>query len=546
MQVSRLTEAGGPTAAVIALHNPNIQVSVLDRDGHRIGRWNSAHLPIQEPELDKVVRAVRDGAILVDCGRSLQRSPNLVFTTDSKESLSKADMIFLAVNTPTKAFGCGAGKATNMDALDGATRDIAQYAKDGVIVVEKSTVPCGTARRISSSVSVCSPPVCLHLPSQLCSINPEMVFEVLSNPEFLSEGKAIEDLLQPDRIIIGSSQTTSGKAAASALAGLYTTWVAKSKILQVNSCSSELSKLVANAMLAQRISSINSISAICEATGADITEVARSIGSDPRIGSKFLEAGLGYGGSCFKKDIASLIYLAESLGLEEVAEYWHQVNTINEMQRKRFATSVIRQLDENLIGRKIALLGFSFKKATGDTRESLAVDVINQLLLERPTEIAIFDPYCSRGDIRRELRAKIPEYAKAASAEVKVYEEVYAACDKADAILIITDCDQFKCEMPTQSTRSEVEASIQCYADELTLPRGSTYQLLPRPQCSEGCMGCESMKGPAQDSARHQVDWRRVAAGMKQPWWVFDGRCVLDVDIMKELGFEIRSIGRRN
>lgn len=298
-------------------------------------------------------------------------------------------------------------------------------------------------------------------------------------------------------------------------------------------------------MLAQRISSINSISAICEETGADINEISRSIGLDPRIGSKFLQAGLGFGGSCFRKDIASLTYLARSLGLEEVAEYWDQVNGMNELQRRRFTSKVIRQLDENLIGKKIALLGFAFKKGTGDTRESLAVDIVSQLLQERPAEISIFDPYCKKEDILRELDMDLQSQSEAPYGNVRVHEDVYAACEGADAVLIVTDCDQFKCEEEAVSpTRSVVRNMVQGKANELVMPTGESFELLLPPQCPEGCKQCYAASGGRQ-SARTRVDWRAIAAGLKQPKWIFDGRCVLNVEVMEELGFRVQCVGSR-
>jgi len=276
-----------------------------------------------------------------------------------------------------------------MVALEGATRDIAMAAKPGAIIVEKSTVPCRTAQIVRDTLEV-------HRPG--------VEFEILSNPEFLAEGTAIRDLLNPDRILIGSSQTPSGLAAAATLKEVYAAWVDRSKIVTVNLWSSELAKLVANAMLAQRISSINTVSAICEQTGADVDEIAKAIGLDGRLGSKFLKAGLGFGGSCFKKDILSLCYLADTLHLEEVADYWMQVLTINEFQRNRFVKRVVSNLHGTLIGKKITIFGYAFKKDTSDTRESPAVEVVKSLLADNPSEIAIFDPLCNPEDVKDEIK----------------------------------------------------------------------------------------------------------------------------------------------
>jgi UDPglucose 6-dehydrogenase len=345
--------------------------------------------------LNEIVRVARDGTYATTLKRDDNstvelpaRQPNLFFSTEVAAGISEADMVFLSVNTNTKVAGIGAGAATNMVALESATIDIAMAAKPGAIIVEKSTVPCRTAQIVRDTLQV-------HRPG--------VSFEILSNPEFLAEGTAVKDLLNPDRILIGSAQTKSGLAAAAALTEVYAAWVDRSKIMTVNLWSSELAKLVANAMLAQKISSINTISAICEQTGADVDEIAGAIGRDSRLGPKFLKAGLGFGGSCFKKDILSLVYLAETLNLEEVADYWRQVITINEYQRNRFVKRVVRNLNGTLIGKKISILGYAFKKNTSDTRESPAVEVVKSLLADNPAEIAIFDPKCNPEDVKDEI-----------------------------------------------------------------------------------------------------------------------------------------------
>ncbi|KAJ9604672.1 hypothetical protein H2200_010786 [Cladophialophora chaetospira] len=538
---------GGPTAAVIALHNPKVGVEVLDRDHRRIERWNSAHLPIHEPGLNEIVRLTRDGAIFSASSESerdsdrpdnsshhvSRRGPNLFFTCDTQVSISTADMIFLAVNTPTKTSGVGAGRATNMRALDGAVKDVALYAKPGTIIVEKSTVPCGTAQRIRN---------------MLDALRPGVPFEVLSNPEFLSEGTAVKNLMSPDRVIIGSSGTSAGKLAADALASLYAGWIPSSQILQVNAWSSELSKLVANAMLAQRISSINSISAICEATGADVEEVARSIGLDSRIGPQFLKAGLGFGGSCFRKDIASLTYLAESLGLEEVAHYWSQVNAINIMQRDRFARKVLRRFNENLSGKKITLMGFAFKRNTSDARESPAADVISTLLDEQPNEIAIFDPYCVEEEMMQEIKAVIAE-----TSFIQIYTDPYEACKDSNAILVMTDCDQFR-NAPLRGvhsiTTSEADSSSIGPSPDLRPQQAgylgndfAKYMLALQPSCVDNCPDCRwKARGPV---SIEPVEWARIVYSMREPKWIFDGRGIIDVDEMEKLGgVRVDSIGK--
>ncbi|GFF36389.1 UDP-glucose 6-dehydrogenase [Aspergillus udagawae] len=536
---------GGPTAAVLALYNPSIAVEVLDRDPVRIRKWKSPHLPVHEPGLVDVVRVTRDGAEIVNNETTsqvnatrLKRRANLFFTSDSVASISRADMIMLAVNTPTKTFGLGAGRATNMAAIDEAVRQIAIYAKPGTIIVEKSTVPCGTAQRIRN---------------MLATLRPGVPFEVLSNPEFLSEGSAIENLISPDRVLIGSSGTPSGQHAARTLAQIYSSWVPSSRILEVNAWSSELAKLVANAMLAQRISSINSISAICEKTGAEVDQVAQAIGLDARIGAQFLKAGLGFGGSCFRKDIASLTYLAESLGLEDVAHYWSQVNVMNEMQRSRFARKVIERFDGNLTGRKIAMLGFAFKKNTGDTRESLAADVIRLLLEEKPMEIAIFDPFCHEKDIMREVEGVCGALD---GRVVKVFPDPYHACSQADAVLIISDCDQFR-NMPTKSKLNAFAPRTENKAVD-TLPKaiaskdpeediwscnGLSYRLPPQEACEDDCEACRSTA--SHPTATEPVEWARIAYNMKAPKLVIDGRGILDVHEMEKLGVHVDAVGRR-
>jgi UDPglucose 6-dehydrogenase len=509
-----------------------------------------------------------------------KRLPNLIFTSDSRSSISKADIVFLAVNTPTKTFGLGAGKASNMTALDEAVKEVAIHAKPSTIIVEKSTVPCGTAQRIRQMVNlhlnlilVCITSIyipfnsCELNPTQLETLRPSMQFEVLSNPEFLSEGTAIENLMRPDRVLIGSSSTPSGRLAATALSNVYASWIPRSRILSINAWSSELAKLVVNAMLAQRISSINSISAICEVTGADVDEIAKSIGLDPRIGPQFLKAGLGFGGSCFRKDISSLSYLAESLGLDEVGHYWSQINSINELQRHRFARKVIQHFNENLVGKKIALLGFAFKKNTGDTRESLAVDVIKTLLEERPAEIAIFDPCCREADILREIDPICMSAFSRARDDciVKVYPEPYQACSQANAVLVITDCDQFRntpSKNTTQRTRtakpspSENENTYIFKADpftpttdsESTMSLSYQYNLPPPPPCASDCPDCAwdvQSEKPSSVPSQETLEWARIAYGMKEPKWVFDGRAMLDVAGLERLGVNVDQLGRR-
>ncbi|KAF8592834.1 hypothetical protein BDV93DRAFT_357401, partial [Ceratobasidium sp. AG-I] len=356
---------GGPTCAVIALKCPDITVTIVDLNQARVDAWNSEdfNLPIYEPGLEDVVREAR--------GR------NLFFSTDVDKGIQEADLIFVSVNTPTKKSGVGAGFAADLNYVELATRRIAQVSNSSKIVVEKSTVPCRTAESMRTILEANSKPGCR--------------FDILSNPEFLAEGTAITDLFGPDRVLIGSLQSEEGKSACASLRDVYAHWVPTERILTVGLWSSELSKLAANAMLAQRISSINALSAICEATGANIDEVAHAVGRDSRVGPKFLKASVGFGGSCFQKDILNLVYLSESLHLPEVAAYWRQVVEMNDHQKRRFSKRVVDTLFNTITGKRIAVLGFAFKADTGDTRESAAITLIQHFQQENAL-VNVYDP----------------------------------------------------------------------------------------------------------------------------------------------------------
>ncbi len=353
---------GGPTMAVIAAKCPDIDVVVADIDAERIRAWQSGDPPIFEPGLREVVRSA--------AGR------NLSFTTDVAGSVEAADVIFVSVNTPTKTFGEGAGKASDLQYWEATARTIRAHAKTPKIVVEKSTLPVRTAEAMARILN---------------SKSDGVTFDVLSNPEFLAEGSAIADLEIPDRVLIGGEDSDRGRRAIEVLAGIYARWVPADRILKTNVWSSELSKLAANAMLAQRVSSINALSELCEATEADITEVARAVGMDRRIGAEFLKASVGFGGSCFKKDILNMVYLCEHFGLQSVADYWLQVVRINDHQQKRFARKIVSTMFNTVVGKRIALFGFAFKADTGDTRESPANSVCRQLVEER-ARVVVTDP----------------------------------------------------------------------------------------------------------------------------------------------------------
>jgi len=449
---------GGPTCCVIAQQCPHIAVTVVDKDPERIAAWNSTRLPIYEPGLDKVVEEVR--------GR------NLHFSTDIEAAIRGADLIFISVNTPTKSFGMGKGKAADLRYVEIAARMIADTVEEAAglkIVVEKSTVPVRAAESISHILEH-------NTKAGVC-------YQVLSNPEFLAEGTAIQDLLHPDRVLIGGEQTGEGRAAIEALAEVYSHWVAREQIITMNTWSSELSKLAANAFLAQRISSINSLSAICEASGADVSEVALAVGKDTRIGPKFLQASVGFGGSCFQKDILNLVYISECLNLPEVADYWSQVISLNNYQRDRFARRIVEGLFNTVTGKRIALFGFSFKKDTGDTRESAAI-YICQRLLEEGARLAVYDPVVTKEQVREELTRVVPE--DQVKKLVTSCKSPYSASESSHAVVVCTEWDEFK-----------------------------------------------------------TLDWKKIYEAMMKPAFVFDGRKILPHEDLVNLGFSVETIGKQ-
>lgn len=440
--------------AMIALKCPEVTVTLVDISASRIAAWNSDKLPIYEPGLDKVVTACRD--------------KNLFFSTEVDKGIQEADIIFVAVNTPTKKVGIGAGRAADLTYWELAARRIAQVAETPKIVVEKSTVPIKTAEAISAV---------LHGAGKTR-------FDVLSNPEFLAEGTAISDLDAPDRVLIGSTTDDAGSRASQTLADIYAHWVPREKILPTNIWSSELSKLVANSFLAQRVSSINAVSAICEASGADVDEVARAVGMDSRIGSQFMKASVGFGGSCFQKDILNLVYLCESMGLSEVASYFHQVVHMNDVQKERFVTRIIHGLFNTVTGKKIALLGFAFKKDTGDTRESASIEICRRLIEEK-AQICIYDPQVEAEQIWMDLTYACKMDKTEVEKYVTLSPDSYSACADAHAIALSTEWDEFK-----------------------------------------------------------ELDFKRVYDVMTKPSFIFDGRNILDHALLRELGFIVYAIGK--
>jgi UDPglucose 6-dehydrogenase len=436
--------------AMIALKAPDIEVRVVDMNAARIAAWESGTLPIYEPGLDEVVQKTR--------------GKNLHFSTDVKGAIAGADIIFVAVNTPTKTYGVGAGRAADLRFIESVARTIAECATTPKIIVEKSTIPVKTAETIKDI---------------LAANGKGVKFQVLSNPEFLAEGTAIVDLQNPDRVLIGGERTPEGAAAIESLVSVYARWVPRERIITTNLWSSELSKLVANAFLAQRISSINSISALCEATGADVDEVANAIGRDSRIGPKFLKASVGFGGSCFQKDILNLVYLCEHFGLPEVAAYWEGVVKMNDWQKHRFTTKIVRALYNSVAGKRIGVLGFAFKKDTNDTRESAAIAVCRDLIAEQAI-VTVYDPKVPADEIRRDILGKDGQ-----STLLHIATSAYQAAEGAHALAVATEWDEFK-----------------------------------------------------------TLDFAKIYGAMSKPAFVFDGRNILDLQKLRDLGFRATGIGK--
>jgi UDPglucose 6-dehydrogenase len=448
---------GGPTMAVIAQKCPDIKVTVVDLNEARIAAWNDKdvnNIPIYEPGLNEMVGNVR--------------GKNLFFSTEVDKAIDEADLIFISVNTPTKTYGTGKGMAADLKHIELCARQIAKVAKNNKIIVEKSTLPVRTAEALKSILD---------------NTGNGVQFQILSNPEFLAEGTAVEDLLSPDRVLIGGETTPEGQEAIKSLVDVYANWVPRERILTTNVWSSELSKLVANAFLAQRVSSINAISELCEKTEANVSEVAKAIGMDSRIGPKFLKASVGFGGSCFQKDILNLVYISKAFGLHEVADYWEQVIIMNDHQKKRFSKNIVQTLYNTVSGKKITFLGWAFKKDTNDTRESAAIYVADDLINEQ-ANIALFDPKVSQKQVLSDLDYLDTRKSADNEKHIKSYDNPYDACKNAHAIAILTEWDEFK-----------------------------------------------------------EYDWQRIYDNMLKPAFVFDGRNILDGEKLKVIGFNFQSIG---
>jgi len=448
---------GGPTMAVIAQKCPHIKVTVVDINASRIAAWNDDdlnNLPVFEPGLDTIVKEAR--------GR------NLFFSTEVDKAIDEAEMIFISVNTPTKTYGKGKGMAADLKYIELCARQIARVSKQNKIIVEKSTLPVRTASAIKSILE---------------NTGNGVEFQILSNPEFLAEGTAVTDLMLPDRVLIGGDTHEEGQKAIQSLVDIYANWIPKERILTTNIWSSELSKLTANAFLAQRVSSINAMSEICEKTGADVNEVSKAIGMDSRIGSKFLKASVGFGGSCFQKDILNLVYIAKSYGLNEVADYWEQVILMNEHQKNRFSDNIVSTLYNTVSGKKITFFGWAFKKDTNDTRESAAIKVADNLLNEQ-ANISVYDPKVAVERIYADL-----DYLNTRASEenrelLAVSSDPYQAIHQSHAIAVLTEWDEFK-----------------------------------------------------------GYDWQRIYNNMQKPAFIFDGRGILDQRVLEDIGFTYYKIG---
>ena len=451
---------GGPTMAIIAKYCPEINVNVVDINPERISQWNErdlSNLPIYEPGLKEIVGKCR--------------GKNLNFSTNIRKYISEADLIFISVNTPTKTKGIGSGQAIDLKYVESSSREISKYAKGHTIVVEKSTLPVKTAQTIKAILDASV--------KEKNDLGEGKTFSVLSNPEFLAEGTAINDLENPDRVLIGGDD----KEAINALANIYSRWIEKIKVLTTDLWSSELSKLISNAFLAQRISSINTISALCESTGAKIKDVSLAVGMDQRIGKYFLNSGPGFGGSCFKKDISNLVYISNHYGLFEVAEYWQKVLDINSWQQSRFVELIVKTMFGTIASKTIAILGFAFKANTNDTRESPAIYICKKLI-EEGAFLKIYDPKVKYSQIKKDL---LCDEQKVERGEWIYSNSIYETFNNADAAVFLTEWEEFEL-----------------------------------------------------------LNWEAIATKMRKPSWVFDTRSILNMEDVKKSGINIWQVGYGN
>lgn len=517
---------------MIAYQCPDTLVTIVDVDQRRIDAWNSDSLPMYEPGLEDILASIRQRPTQIAQSESGEDMSNLRFSTDIEQAINDADIIVLCIDTPTKSFGIGKGVAPDLSNIQAAVRTIARVATSDKIVVEKSTVPCGTAELIRDLVSF----TCVQLKrdkaneNQLQSGSPHQVrFEVLSNPEFLSEGTTITDLLHPSRVLIGCQQTPSGTKAAAALSAIYEAWVPRDRIKTMDCWSSELSKLAANAMLAQRLSSINSLSAICEAVGGDVDSLSMACGLDPRLGPAMLKSGLGWGGGCFEKDVLDLVYIARTLGLDAVADYWASVIEMNNEQKTRFLRRILSCMHGSVRGKSIAILGFAFKKNTSDTKKSPAIPVVRGLLAEG-ARISIYDPMVPSTTILADL-APLSDRERA---QLHIRETAYEACDNADAVAIVTEWDEFR--MAETRKRSSTQSTLTDDEQDWTTQQPPTSRCLT-PDSEENLF-------TASPVTRESVDWEHIVHRMQNPKFVFDGRNILPGERMEALGCRYVRVGR--
>lgn len=567
---------GGPTCAVIAYKCPNVDVTIADLNADRIKQWNGFDLPFFEPGLKKIVSECTD--------------KNLKFTTDIEKTISEADIIFIAVNTPTKMSGVGAGCAADLSYFESAVRTIARCSNSNKIIVEKSTVPCGTANKMKYILNN--------------NGKPGVRFDILSNPEFLAEGTAIENLLNPDRVIIGSELTDDGIDARNKLVKIYENWIEKDKIITTSIQSSELSKLAANALLAQRISSINSLSIVCESIGADIDEVAKACGMDSRIGSKFLKASVGFGGSCFRKDVLNLSYICEQFHLNEVSNYWKSVLNINDYQKRRFSSKIIHSLFGSVSNKKICILGFSFKKDTSDTRESPAIDIVKHLL-DDDAGVTIYDPHVTSNQIENDITSSYNDkssiFLTAESIENKLkFSDISSYNDCVEnptsslnaglltpnpSIASFSDDDSYSSRgsrfsryhitshqsnpnLLNPSSIHETNLSLKSFSISPSPPQqkyqGTTKEghlvssssVIPKYKMLfdknvqvinniyEACCDCDAMVIITEWDEFKFLDFEKIYSSMRKPAFLFDGRSFLNHEKLCNIGFQVHSIGK--
>ncbi len=507
---------GGTISSVIAYTNASLTLNVVDLNEGRIDAWNSRSLPITEPGLLELVRVARDGTD--------GREPNLFFSTSIERAIRLADVIFIAVNTPTTSTG-----ALATTEVEVAVEAIARMSTSNKLVVVKSTVLPGTSRKMSGILTRLG--------------RPGIRFDILSNPEFLAEGTAIQNLLYPDRILIGSEQDEQGLQAMKALRQIYMGWVPEGRIIAMNIQSAELAKLAANVLLAQRLSSINALSVICEEIGADVEEVALACGLDARIGSGMLKASLGFGGSCLKKDVLAMAHVSDMLDLDKVGSYWRSIVEINEHRKSRFAERIVARLNNTITGKRVAILVAAFKKGTGDVRESPAIDLIAMLMREG-AQVSLYDPQVKGADLVESLAQVSGQTVVALLPSLEVCESAYAACNNAHAVVVATDWDEFS----NRGTNKGAENHGRMQSEQEKA--AAQVAGIPTALDSEGNRGAamtlDALASSGDEAYSAGVDWAKISDGMNDPKLVFDGRNVIDGPKLTALGFEVEPTGKHS